>query len=58
MDEELYQKLTIIAVRINSLTSILVGYCENHMDTNKEMADLYGFSEILSETANGLYDLL
>lgn len=58
MAEEKYEKLSTIAVRINSLTSILSGYCENHMDCNKEIANLYGFSEILNETANELYDLL
>ena len=57
MDKEIITKLSDITLRLDSLTSVLCGYCYNFMETSKEIARLVEFSEILHRTANELYDL-
>ena len=57
MDDETIKKLSDIAIRLDGLTSVLCGYCDNFMETTKEITPLVEFSEILHRTANELYDL-
>ncbi|MEI8128776.1 MAG: hypothetical protein WCG95_04070 [bacterium] len=57
MDEETMKQLSDITLRLDSLTAVLCGYCDNFMETSKEIARLVEFSEILHSTANELYDL-
>lgn len=52
------QKLSELAVQLNSLTSVLCGYCENYMENSKEINNLVEFAELLNKTAFELYDLL
>jgi len=58
MDKEQYKEISTLIVKIRSLTAILFSYCENNMETNKEIANLYQFSEILNETIDELYSLI
>lgn len=58
MDNEKEQKLSELVVKLNSFTSILCGYCENYMESSKEIDNLVEFAELLNKTAFELYDLL
>lgn len=57
MNSEDEQKLSELALQLNSLTSVLCGYCENYMESSKEINNLVEFAELLNKTAFELYDL-
>lgn len=58
MDKERYKQISTLTVGIKSLIAILFSYCENNMDTNKEISNLYELSKILNEATDRLYSLL
>lgn len=51
------QKLSSLTTKINSLTSVLLGYCNNFAENSKEISNLVDFVEILDKTAYELYNL-
>ncbi len=57
MEKENEQKLSTLTTKINSLTSVLLGYCNNFAESSKEISNLVDFVEILNKTAYELYDL-
>lgn len=58
MELETERKLSGLTTKINSLTSVLLGYCNNFAESSKEISNLIDFVEILDKTAYELYDLL
>ena len=57
MDEDTLEKLAEISYRLNSLVAVLCGYCDNFVESSKEISNLVDFSRILKETASMLYEL-
>lgn len=58
MDEEKETKLSELACKLSSMTSVLKGYCENYEEEVPEITNLIDFSEILHETNEELFNLL
>lgn len=57
MHLEKRQIFSDITLRLNSLTSVLCGYCECFSENSQEISHLLEFTRILKNTAYELYDL-